>query len=141
MELDLSELKLPGVLPVATLLVGIVLALLGRAVSPDRVLTWSEWQVVKQSRAYARELNIINDHANQLVELVNAAPNAVRASVERDKACRLDGIPALAGERDSLCAAAEDVLAWAQGDVSQSQAAEAVTAVLTRLETLGSGDE
>ncbi|RMD60459.1 hypothetical protein D6833_09610 [Candidatus Parcubacteria bacterium] len=143
MELDLSDIKLPGALPAATLVIvaGIVLALLGRAVSPDRLLTWSEWQVVKQSRAYTRELDVISNHANRLTELLNASPNAVRASVERDKACRLDGIPALAGERDLLCAAANDVLAWAQGDIGQGAAASSVEAVLARLEMLGSGDE
>ena len=143
MELDLSELKFPGALPLAALVViaGLLFALLGRVVSPDRLLTWSEWQVLQQSRAYTKELATINSRALELADLVNSSPDAVRASVARDKACRLTGLDALAGERDALCAAAGSVLAWAQGDVSQAQAADAVDAVLTRLNALGSGNE
>ncbi len=142
MELDFSELDSPWLsAAVFAVLGGLLLALLGRAVSPDRLLTWSEWQVIQQSRAYTRELNTLVQHANRLAEITASSPDAVRASVARDQIYTLEGIPALEAARAQLRSAADAVLAWTQGDTPQAAAAEAVDALLNRLTALGSANE
>ncbi len=138
MELELDFSRTSAAFLV--LLGGLLLALLGRAVSPDRLLTWSEWQVLRQSRAYERELSTLVQHANRLAEIVNSSPDAVRASLARDKIYRLEGVPALDSARADLRTAADTVLAWTQGDASQAEAAAAVEAALDYLSALGSGD-
>ena len=136
MELDLSELRIPLVGLAATLLLA-CLGYLGHAYQPsgDRLLTRSEWQILKARRLYGSELKDLQVAAETLAALLNADPDPVRAQIAAERIQRLasEGQPSLEYQREKLALAAQAVSAWSVGAATRSSALEALDDALRSL--------
>lgn len=139
MELDLSEIRLP-LIAVVVLLLLVTLGWLGRLYSPagDVPLTWSEWQVLKARSAYLKQLSTLQAAADDLVSLLNAQPDPVRAQLTATRIQRLasEGQPALAYQRQKLTLAAQTVSDWAVGAIDHETARQALEQALQALSSL-----
>jgi hypothetical protein len=129
MELDLSTHR-PTFIVLAAILLLVGTAALGRALLPsaDRLLTLSEWQVLKASRAYQLELQHLQASAENLAALLNARPDPVRAQLLAEDIARLasQGQPALVYSREKLVLAAQAVSDWAVGAIDRESAMQAL---------------
>ena len=138
MELDLSEYRLP-IIAMAAILLLAAMAWLGYAYLPsgDRILTYSEWQVLKARRAYWKELNNLRAAAETLAALLNAPPDPVRAQISAENIQRLtsEGQPALQYQRDKLAIAAQAVSDWAVGAADREQAQQVLEESIRSLST------
>jgi hypothetical protein len=138
MELDLSAHRAIGI-ALASLLVLVALGWLGHAYLPcaDRLLTLPEWQVLKASRAYQKELQQLQERADSLVELINARPDPVRAQLLAENVTRQAsrGQPALAYPRQKLTLAAQAVSDWSMGALDRESARQALQAAIQALST------
>lgn len=136
MELDLSTLR-PLLVVLAAVLLLSGLGWLGHAYLPsgDGLLTLSEWQVLKASRAYQKELQQLRRSAESLAELTNARPDPVRAQLLAENIERLAsrGQPALAYPRERLTLAAQAVSDWSVGALDRDSAVQALTAAIQSL--------
>jgi hypothetical protein len=129
MELDLSTHR-PVLFVLTAILLLVGTAALGRALLPsaDRLLTLSEWQVLKASRAYQLELQHLQASAENLAALLNARPDPVRAQLLAEDIARLasQGQPALVYPREKLVLAAQAVSDWAVGAIDRESAMQAL---------------
>jgi hypothetical protein len=129
MELDLSTHR-PTFIVLAAILLLVGTAALGRALLPtaDRLLTLSEWQVLKASRSYQLELQHLQTSAENLAALLNARPDPVRAQLLAEDIARLasQGQPALVYSREKLVLAAQAVSDWAVGAIDRESAVQAL---------------
>lgn len=136
MELDLSDYRWPLVIGIViTLLVG--LGWLGHAYIPsgDRLLTRSEWQILKARSAYQKELGGLQSAASTLAGLLNAQPDPVRAQLVTERIQRLTSIgeAALQYQREKLALAAQAVSDWAVGAVDRETARKALDEAIQTL--------
>ena len=136
MELDLTDYRFPLIaLVVILLLAG--LEWLGYAYLPsgDKPLSRSEWQVLKASRAYLKELGELQAAAETLAELLNAQPDPVRASIAAEGIQRRtgEGQPALQYQREKLSLAAQAVSDWAVGAVDRETARQTLDEAIQTL--------
>lgn len=136
-EIELGRGWWLALAPVA-LLAFFGIALLGRSVTPQGggLLTPVEWQLVKAERAYIQELTSLRDEAENLVALLNQAPDPVRAGAAAERIAQdtLDGQPSLELQRAALVQAAEGVRLWAMGGGDRQTAEEALSEVIRLLE-------
>jgi hypothetical protein len=136
MELDLSDYHWP-LIALAVILLLAVLGWLGYAYIPsgDRLLTRSEWQVLKANRAYHKELAELQVATETLAALLNARPDPVRAQIAAESIQRLasEGQPALQYQREKLALAAQAVSAWAVGAIDHETARQALDQVIQAL--------
>jgi len=127
MELDFTDLKLSNrnAFTATMILIAVVLvAILGHWLTPidadsqSRVLTWTEWLVFKQHRAYKSDVRILTGNANRLADLLDEEPDPVRVQLVVEQVGRnLEKVthPALDAQRERLWTAAEEILAWSLG--------------------------
>jgi hypothetical protein len=136
-EIEVGEGWWIVLLPVI-LLVSVGLALLGRQVSPEGggVLTPARWNLLKEERAYDKELGILRDDVEELVRLMNGGPNPVEAGLAADRIQyeTLDGHPALALQREALANATEMVRLWSMGGAMREEAEVALEEAVSLLE-------
>jgi hypothetical protein len=135
-ELDFSDYRaLLIALAVILLLAG--LGWLGYAYLPagDKPLTRSEWQVLKASSTYRKELHELQASTETLAELLNGRPDPVRAQLYASRIQRLSsrGQPALAYQREKLSLAAQAVSDWAVGATDHDTARQALEGALQAL--------
>ena len=136
MELDLSTHRLQFiVLAAVVLLVGV--GWLGHDYLPsgDRLLTLSEWQVLKASRVYRKEVGQLRTSVESLAELINTRPDPVRAQLLTENVVRMAsrGQPALAYPREKLTLAAQAVSDWSVGAIDRESARQALQAAIQAL--------
>lgn len=129
-ELEFGKGMRNVVLPLALgVIVG--LAAIGHAMTPEGggLLTPSAWQLRSAERVYAAELAGLRRQAEALADLVDQAPDAVRAGMAADRIEQLtrDGHPALSLQREALAEAAIEVRLWAMGGAERQQTEEALT--------------
>lgn len=135
-ELEFGKGMWHVVLPLA---MGVIigLAAIGHAVTPEGggILTPSAWQLRSAERAYAAELADLRRQAEALADLMNQAPDAVRAGMAADRIEQLtrDGHPGLSLQREALAEAAIEVRLWAMGGAERQQAEEALTHAIDML--------
>lgn len=126
-----------ALLPVILLIVA-GLTLLGRQVTPEGggLLTPADWSLMKEKRAYDKELAALRGDAGKLAILLNERPDPVAAGLMADRIQveTLDGHPALALQREALSGASETVRLWAMGGATREEAQGALEAALARLE-------
>ena len=85
-ELDLKERWWIVFLPIVVVLI-VLLILLGRSVTPagDAVLTTMEWKHRKAERVHQVELAALRGASEELAEILNHPPDAVRANMTATK--------------------------------------------------------
>lgn len=138
MELELDFKRWNWAYAAVLLLLALVgIGALGRAVTPpgERLLTWSEWQVLQARQACQAELKRLRLDAEALATLLDATPDPVRAQIVAEQILphTETGEPALSAQRDALAQAALAVRDWAMG-VSDYPTAQA--ALASALQTL-----
>jgi hypothetical protein len=136
MELDLSRYRLLLVLLAAILLLSSI-GWLGHAYLPsgDKLLSRTEWQVLKADLAYRKELSRLQDAAGDLAALLNDRPDPVRAQLTHESIQRLtrQGQPALGYSREKLAAAAQAISDWAVGAIEREVASQVLEEALQLL--------
>ena len=136
MELDLSEIRLP-LIALAVILLLASLEWLGYTYIPqgDKPLTRSEWQVLKASRSYQKELGELQAAAETLAVLLNAQPDPVRTQIAAESIQRLtsEGQHALQYQREKLALAAQAVSDWAVGAMDRKTARQALDEAIVAL--------
>jgi hypothetical protein len=124
-------------LPVV-LLISVGLALLGRQVTPKDggILTPARWSLLKEERAYDKELGSLREDLEELARLMNAGPNPVKASLTADRIQyeTLAGHLALALQREAVANASEMVRLWSMGGAAREQAEVALEDAVSLLE-------
>ena len=99
------------------------LVLIGRAVTPlgGGILTPSAWKLRRAEREYAAEVIQLRQEAQALADILNHAPDAVRAALTADRITQLtaSGNPALSLQRQALTNAAEAVRLWAMAPTQE----------------------
>jgi hypothetical protein len=129
MELDFSR-HLWLLISMVVILLLAILGWVGYAYLPagDRLLTYSEWQVLKANHTYENELGKLQGAAETLAELLNAQPDPVRTQMAVESILRLTskGHPALAYPRDKVALAAQSVRDWAVGAQDRETALQAL---------------
>ncbi len=142
MEIDISEVKFKGNTVLWTfsgLLALVLLGALGRFVLPDRVLTWTEWSIVKQHAAYRREVGVLERHAERLEALLKDSPDPVRAQLTVEQLyAALDRdvtLEPLFGPKDALLTAGDLALEWALGSAEKKDADLALELARKDIET------
>jgi len=123
MEIDLTETRWMNALFFAAMLLAALAALgaLGRTVTPANggVLTWTDWQVLQQERAYRRELAQLQQAVDDLAVFYNAGRRDpvrgqyVAAKVEDIVKSQQIGL--LADQRQAVMDAAQAVRQWSLG--------------------------
>lgn len=138
MELDFTDLKLSNRSAFTATMVAIALvlvAILGRWLTPvdadsqSRVLTWTEWLVFKQHRAYRSDVRILTSNANRLADLLDEEPDPVRVQLVVEQVGRnLEKVdhPALDAQRERVLIAAEQILTWSLGPGDKDTATTAL---------------
>jgi hypothetical protein len=128
-EIDLGTVRWTMAMPIIVVALA-ALMLLGRATTPPDggVLTPSQWRLRQAERAYAVELTGLRSAASDLVDLVNAGPDPVRAGLLADRIDQLtlSGQPSLDVQRQALRDASEAVRSWAMGGASRDEAVAAL---------------
>jgi hypothetical protein len=136
MELDLSGHR-SLLLSLVIFLLLLTLGWLGHAYLPsgDKFLTHTEWQFLKASLAYRKELSHLQAAAETLVDLLNDRPDPVRAQLVAQSVQRLasQGQPALSYPRGKLFEAAQAVSDWAVGAIEREVAGRALDAAVQAL--------
>jgi hypothetical protein len=136
MELDLSGHR-PLLLSLSAILLLLILGWLGHAYLPagDKFLTRTEWQFLKASLAYHKELSQLQAAAETLADLLNDRPDPVRAQLVAQSVQRLaiQGQPALSYPRGKLFEAAQAVSDWAVGAIEREAAGQALDAAVQAL--------
>jgi hypothetical protein len=126
-----------ALLPVILLIV-VGLTLLGRQVTPEGggLLKPADWSLMKEKRAYDKELASLRQGAGKLAGLLNVRPDPVAAGLMADRIQveTLDGHPALALQREALTSASEAVRLWAMGGATREEAESALEAAVALLE-------
>ena len=92
-----------------------------------QALSWGEWRIYQEERAYQEELNDLRSEADLLAGMLNSSPDPVRAQITADRITSQydEGQDALAIQREYLIAAAQAVSNWSAGvvDLAAAQAA------------------
>lgn len=122
MEIDFSETDVNVTLFLA-IIVGIValflLGTLGRFVFPDRILTWSEWQLLNQRAAYQRQVLILQKQTDRLTYMANQEEiEPIHAQlVSEHLARKLTAITLspLAASRQALLDTSQGIVDWTLG--------------------------
>ena len=126
MEIDFSETKLNVTLflTVVAVVVGLLLlGMLGKFVLPGQVLTWGEWQMLRQRAAYQREVVILQRAADKLTRMVNQEDiEPIHAQLASEQIVRkfedVSLIP-LDAPRQALLETAQAIIDWSLGDSKQ----------------------
>jgi tRNA A37 N6-isopentenylltransferase MiaA len=128
---------------VAAVLIAIIigLALIGRnyttvdQAGDPQILSWSGWTLTQAQRAYNAEISVLRNDAIRLAETLNQRPNPVATQMlcEEIFAHTSSGDPSLAGARNALAAAAQNVLAWSTGTLDQAAAIQSLQTAVTLL--------
>lgn len=140
-ELRLNEFYAVLALIVMAALVG--LGALGQRVTPlsetgePRFLTWADWRLLQAERAYQAERSVLHDDVADMLELLNAKPNAVAAQMllERVENHTRSGQASLATARAATLAAANSVRDWTSGVMDRESAVQAVMDALALLQS------
>ncbi len=112
-----------------TLTVLVILGALGWWILPNRVLTWTEWQVIRQRAAYTHELRTLTDAADLLIPLLEGSPDPVRGSLVAERVrVGLDDVTlySLSTSRQALLNAADAVEAWSLGAAEREDVVSAL---------------
>jgi hypothetical protein len=127
-------------LPVMLLLMA-GLGTLGRALTPvgDKLLTWSEWQVLQMRQAYRQELTVLRKDVEILAGLLEDAPDPVRAQLAAEQvlAHTQQGQEMLTTQREAVALAAVALRDWAIGAVERQIAEVALDQAIYMLEEAG----
>jgi len=113
----------------ASLAMLLILGLVGWILLPDRVLTWTEWQVIQQSLAYNQEIRLLTRNADRLADLLQGSPDPVRAQLVMEKVHRhlhQMELASLEIPRDALATAADAAYSWSLGTVEKGAAVAAL---------------
>jgi hypothetical protein len=136
-ELDLRERWWIVFLPIIVVLL-VLLILLGRSVTPagDAVLTTAEWEHRKAERIHQVELAALRGASEELVEILNGPPDAVRANLTASRLAQIfgDGVASLELQRKALLVAAERVRAWGMAAGTRDDAEGALLRAIELLE-------
>lgn len=126
MEIDFSEtnLNVALLLSVVAVILGLLLlGALGRFVLPDRVLTWSEWQLLNQHAAYRREVLILQRECDRLTKMVNQDKvDPIRAQIAVEQIVRNLAdvtLSPLGMPRQALLDTSQAFLGWSLGHPKQ----------------------
>ena len=122
MELDFSEVKVKEnsvLIGLSITLAFLLLGGLGWYIQPERLLTWTEWQVFKQHSQYQQELQALTRQADRLAELLELPPDPVRAQIAVEQLYavmnRDVNLGALAEPEEALLTAGDLLLQWSLG--------------------------
>jgi hypothetical protein len=136
-EIEVGEGWWIVLLPVI-LLVAVGLALLGKQVTPESgdVLTPARWNLLKEERAYDKELCTLRDDVEEMTHLMNGVPNPVETGLTADRIQyeTLDGHPALALQREAVANASEMVRLWSMGGATREESEIALGEAVSLLE-------
>ena len=136
-ELDLQQRWWVVFLPIVVVLI-VSLILVGRSVTPagDAVLTTAEWEHRKAERIHQVELAALRDASEELAEILNHSPDAVRANLTASRLAQIfgDGVASLELQRESLLVAAERVRAWGMAAGTREDAEDALLRAIEFLE-------
>ncbi len=144
-ELDLrgeSAYLVYGLTALIVIVILLGLAAVGRQVTPltesgaPRLLSWSDWRLVQEERAYQEQLVVLRSDATQLTEMLRSRPDPVAAQVLLERISRdtQAGDPALTAARGSLISSAQDVRDWAAGVLDQDSAISSLQKSLALLQ-------
>jgi len=124
-----------------TVMVAVGLGALGRLVTPagDKLLTWSEWQVLQARHAYRQELSRLRQDVEALAGLLDQSPDPVRAQLVAEQALAHSqvGQETLAPQRQAVALAAEALRNWAVGAEDRQIAVAALLQAILTLEEAG----
>ncbi len=118
------------------------LAAVGRQVTPltesgaPRLLSWSDWRLLQEKRAYQDQLVVLRSDATQLTEELQSRPDPVAAQVLLERISRdtQSGDPTLAAARVSLLTASQDARDWATGVLDRNSAISSLQKSLALLQ-------
>ena len=137
-ELDLRDI--PGWLTIVILLVvgATGLMLIGRVVTPIErgILSWSEWQLLKEQRVYRSDLESLQGEVDILIEMLNGRPDPVETQLVAQRMLQdlRGGHPALAYQRDLIIQAVSAVRDWSTGVIERDEAVLMVNEAIQVLE-------
>ena len=128
---------------VAVIAILVVFGWIGSGVTPldsagnPRLLSWSDWQLLKAERVHAEELSILQGDATQLAAALQNAPDPVAAqflvnTISRHAQSGTD--PSLADARQTLENASVDVRDWASGVLDRNTAIQSVQEAMAFLQ-------
>src|ERR1700690_1113405 len=128
---------------VAVMMVLIIFGWIGSGVTPldsarnPRLLSWSDWQLLKAERVHAQELFILQGDAIQLAAALQNPPDPVAAqflvnTISRHAQAGTD--PSLADARQTLENASVDVRDWASGVLDRNTAIQSVQEAMILLQ-------
>ena len=128
---------------VAVIAVLIIFGWIGSGVTPldsagnPRLLSWSDWQLLKAERVHAEELSILQGDATQLAAALQNPPDPVAAqflvnTISRHAQSGTD--PSLADARQTLENASVDVRDWASGVLDRNTAIQSVQEAMALLQ-------
>jgi len=124
-----------------TVMVAVGLGALGRLVTPagDKLLTWSECQVLQARHAYRQELSRLRQDVEALAGLLDQSPDPVRAQLVAEQALAHSqvGQETLAPQRQAVALAAEALRNWAVGAEDRQIAVAALLQAILTLEEAG----
>ncbi len=136
-ELDLQQRWWVVFLPIVVVLI-VSLILVGRSVTPtgDAVLTTAEWEHRKAERIHQVELAALRDASEELVEILNRPPDAVRANLAASRLAQIfgDGVASLEIQRESLLVASVRVRAGGMAAGTREDAEDALLRAIEFLE-------
>ena len=128
---------------VAVIAVLVVFGWIGNGVTPmdsagnPRLLSWSDWQLIKAERVHTEELSLLQDDATQLAATLQERPDPVAAqflvnTISRHVQAGTD--PSLADARQTLENASVDVRDWASGVLDRNTAIQSVQEAMALLQ-------
>ncbi len=139
MEIELEVKRMPMLIGAFLIVLAVMVGLgaLGKSLAPDRLLTWTEWQILKEERAYDRELAALRRQTEALAEILDGNPDAVRGQWLYEETLRLvneQRVEALEPERQAVLQAAQAVRDWSLGQIPKEQAIHALEQAVRELE-------
>jgi len=140
-EVEIKDFSIVAVL--VALIALILLGVLGWLFTPPSggVLTYAEWQLRKQERAYRRELSGLQKTCDEMNALLEKPLDALRVQVAADRILRQTekgGVAVLQPQRDALAVAAQALHNWALGD-SRDAAVAVVAEACRKVAEVSSG--
>jgi hypothetical protein len=139
-EIDIGSIDpLKLALVPAGIIILVVAFFLGRAYTPEdgSILTLAEWNAIKSERIYQEEIVELQRQVEDLVDLLNSNPNAVRAGILADQIQlrNQNGHPATALQRQAISDAAETIRLWSMGGASRDEARDRLNAAIALMTT------